>query len=31
MRTFLPNIVAPHYFSDGANRWEERVWGSIPP
>jgi hypothetical protein len=30
MRTFIPNIVAPHYFSDARNEWERKVWGPAP-
>ncbi|HVK02203.1 MAG TPA: DUF6785 family protein [Armatimonadaceae bacterium] len=30
MRTFVPNIAAPHYFSDERNEWERKVWGATP-
>jgi hypothetical protein len=30
MRYLLPNIVAPTYFSDSVNRWEEKIWGESP-
>ncbi len=30
MRTFLPNIAAPHYFSNDRNDWEARVWAGAP-
>ena len=30
MRYFLPHIVAPHYFSNGANNWEYKIWGPLP-
>lgn len=30
MRTFIPNIPAPVYFSTATNDWERKVWGPMP-
>jgi hypothetical protein len=30
MRTFIPNIVAPHYFSNETNDWQARIWAAAP-
>jgi hypothetical protein len=30
MRTFIPNIAAPLYFSNAQNEWEQKVWGGLP-
>ncbi len=30
MRTFIPNIPAPAYFSTSTNDWERKVWGTMP-
>lgn len=30
MRTFLPNIVAPHFYSDDKNNWEAKIWADAP-
>jgi hypothetical protein len=30
MRVFIPNIAAPHFYSDERNGWEAKVWGLTP-
>ena len=30
MRTFIPGIAAPLYFSNSQNDWERKVWGGMP-
>lgn len=30
MRTFIPNIPAPHYYSNTTNEWERKIWGGMP-
>lgn len=30
MRTFIPNLAAPAYFSNATNDWERKVWGGLP-
>ncbi len=30
MRTFIPSIAAPLYFSNSQNNWEQKVWGGMP-
>jgi hypothetical protein len=30
MRTFIPNIPAPLFFSNASNEWQNKVWGSLP-
>jgi hypothetical protein len=30
MRTFIPNIAAPLYFSNAQNDWQAKVWAGLP-
>lgn len=30
MRYFIPFIVAPHFYSDDKNNWEQKVWADAP-